>query len=348
MKKIISTIVLAAITSLSHAQIVSIPDANFKQALLSHSPVIDVNNNGQIETTEAQAVTSLGVAEKNIVDMTGIEAFTSLKALYCYANNIKTLSLTKNTQLTTVTCSDNALTQLDISKNTQLSALYCHGNALKTLNLSNNRRLGTLRCSFNQLTSLNVSNNRQIRSLDIEKNQLTTIDVSQNVFLRKLICGMNKLTTINVSANPELIMLLCNSNLLSTLSIANNTKLLDLNTSLNPNLTSICVGTIVPRSNWSIDAHTSYVTNCGTTAARVTSEEASSISVVQGQLSELSVVGLSKGTYTLQVYNTLGQSVYKAENITHTHTIGNELPAGHYMIKIAGKNLAKTIQVVKF
>src|SRR5437868_4105025 len=56
----------------STAQIVNIPDANFKTALLYHWPLIDLNHDGQIQVTEASAATQLNVPSKNIANMTGL------------------------------------------------------------------------------------------------------------------------------------------------------------------------------------------------------------------------------------------------------------------------------------
>ena len=61
------------------AQIVTIPDANFKAALLAHSPVIDLNNDGQIQVSEAVAFTgTMSINSKNIADLTGINAFVNI------------------------------------------------------------------------------------------------------------------------------------------------------------------------------------------------------------------------------------------------------------------------------
>ena len=39
--------------TISQAQIVNIPDANFKNALLNHIPVIDLNGDSEIQISEA-------------------------------------------------------------------------------------------------------------------------------------------------------------------------------------------------------------------------------------------------------------------------------------------------------
>ncbi|MGC4104722.1 hypothetical protein [Ferruginibacter sp.] len=57
------------------AQVVNIPDANFKQALLAANPSIDLNNDGQIQVSEALLVDQIDVNNKNISDLTGIQSF---------------------------------------------------------------------------------------------------------------------------------------------------------------------------------------------------------------------------------------------------------------------------------
>ena len=51
---------------------VNIPDANFKNALLNHDPVIDTNNDGNISVDEAEGFSGeMMLSNKNISDLTG-------------------------------------------------------------------------------------------------------------------------------------------------------------------------------------------------------------------------------------------------------------------------------------
>ncbi len=55
---------------------------HLKHALLNHNPVIDTDDDGEIQCTEAAALFgTLNVANKGIQDMTGIEAFVNITAL---------------------------------------------------------------------------------------------------------------------------------------------------------------------------------------------------------------------------------------------------------------------------
>src|SRR5690606_8328705 len=129
MKHLLLTLALLASFAAS-AQIVNIPDANFKNALLSHNPVIDTNGDEEIQVSEAEAVTEMKVYNKNINDLTGIQSFDNLELLRCDSNNLTTINLSNNIQLVALDCNSNNLTELDISININLKDLYCFHNNL--------------------------------------------------------------------------------------------------------------------------------------------------------------------------------------------------------------------------
>ena len=171
------------------AQNVNIPDANFKNALLNHTPKIDTNNDGEIQVTEASAYKGMiYVGFLSINDLTGIEAFTGIDTLICYNNQLTSLDVSKNTALTELYCTFNLLTSLDVSKNAALTRLECVKNQLTSLDVSKNTALTFLGCYYNQLTSLDVSKNTALITLYCYDNQLTSLDVSKNTALTVLYC----------------------------------------------------------------------------------------------------------------------------------------------------------------
>ncbi len=126
--------------------IVNIPDANFKGALLQHGTggvfagtgVIDTDGDGEICETEAQAYTGrIALPGISVSDLTGIEAFTALTVLDCPLNLLTNIDLSSNTALTWVSFRNNQLTSLDVSANTALTYLECNGNNLTSLNVAN-------------------------------------------------------------------------------------------------------------------------------------------------------------------------------------------------------------------
>jgi hypothetical protein len=159
MKNLILISVTLLLALISNAQIVNIPDPNFKAALLSN-PDINTNADDEIQVSEASAFTGwISVDDMSISDLTGIEAFTALTGLSCGSNQLSILDLSNNTVLAELSCESNQLSTLDLSNNTALEILNCRWNQLTSLNVSNNTALTSLWCHFNQLSTLDVSNN---------------------------------------------------------------------------------------------------------------------------------------------------------------------------------------------
>lgn len=143
------------------SQVVYIPDSNFKNALLNNTPTIDINNDGEIQVSEAQAYGPyLNVGGKNISDLTGIEAFTGLTFLACNGNNLTKLNIDKNINLTVLYCAGNQIEKLSLVKNTQLENLSSWSCNLKTINVANGRN--------SILTTFNVTNNPNLECIQID------------------------------------------------------------------------------------------------------------------------------------------------------------------------------------
>jgi len=253
-KMILLIVLFGAFAKIATAQIVNIPDANFKAALVADL-AINTNADGEIQLSEASAFTgSIDVSYQNITDLTGIETFTNLTELYCHNNQLTSLnvlsntaltvldcgnnmfvglSLSTNIQLQTLFCAHNQITSLNLSNNTQLLAVFCDDNLLTTLDVSNLPSLEGLWCFQNSLSSLIVSNNPQLTDLRCNLNQITDLDVSLNTMLNYLDCSDNQLSSLDVSSNTALKYLYCDINPLSSLNVSTNTALEDLYCSSN-------------------------------------------------------------------------------------------------------------------
>jgi hypothetical protein len=142
MKKIILTVGLVCSTIVAKAQNVYIPDANFKNLLLSLN-FINTNMDGEISEAEALAFSgSLDCSASNISSLEGIQYFNNLTGLNCSNNNLSDLSmLVLNTNLVTLGCAGNQLTSLDVSSNGDLVNLYCNNNLLTSLNVANGNNI---------------------------------------------------------------------------------------------------------------------------------------------------------------------------------------------------------------
>jgi Leucine-rich repeat (LRR) protein len=118
---------------------VNIPDEAFLNALIDLG--IDTNGDGAINTREAEEIPHIDVSEREISDLTGIEAFIDLERLLCWKNHLTVLDVSRNAALTNLYCAFNQLTSLDVSKNTALTVLHCFSNQLSSLDISNNTSL---------------------------------------------------------------------------------------------------------------------------------------------------------------------------------------------------------------
>lgn len=230
---------------MANAQIVNIPDANFKAKLLSASPsnqiasiettnsighvssynVIDTNGDGEIQIWEAEAIKYLNVSSSTISNLAGIENFINLQTLYCGSNLLASIDVTQNLNLKRLNCEINQFTNLDVTQNVNLKYLSCYSNLLANIDVTQNSNLIHFSCGRNQLTNLNVTQNPNITSLSCDSNQLTSIDITQNPNLNNLFIYSNQLTSLDLTQNPNLNVLECTNNQLTTLNLTQNTGL---------------------------------------------------------------------------------------------------------------------------
>jgi hypothetical protein len=283
----------------AYTQNVTIPDANFKAALVNNS---SINNNmdTEIQVSEASVFSgAINVSQLNITDLTGIEAFVLLDSLDCSGNQIAGLDVSANIALTYLNCSGNIdswqdpdipnpfeidnvfvyyINSLDVSANTSLTTLKCNNNGLLNLNTSGLTSLTYLDCSDNKrvafdnsFTSVTISiftfdflSNVALIYLDCGRNELPSLDVSGNTLLTTLNCGWNSLTSLDVSANAELTNLDCRSNFVIGFSPegwpAGMSTLENLNVSANLALTTLkCGGNSLTSLNVSANTALTYL-----------------------------------------------------------------------------------------
>jgi len=203
--------------SIAKAQIVNIPDANFKAKLISLG--IDSNSDGEIQNSEALATHSLNVPNSNISNLTGIESFINLYDLNCSYNQLTNLNISNLTNLDYFDCSHNQLTNLNITGLTNFRTFNCSFNQLTNLDLSNIVIGGNnpdFYCQNNQLTilippSLNLPN-AGISEFNCSNNLLTNLNFS-NMYIFNLACSSNPLVNITLNNCRSFYFFLGNTNL---------------------------------------------------------------------------------------------------------------------------------------
>ncbi|WP_299674668.1 hypothetical protein [uncultured Dokdonia sp.] len=129
-----------------YAQNVNIPDATFKSLLVANT-TINTNGDGEIQMTEATSYTgTISVANQNIQDLTGIEAFTEIVALQAFFNPISNIDISQNTKLTQLLLEQTNISgELDLSMLTQLTDFKGHTTSLTAVNMANGNNVNMTR-----------------------------------------------------------------------------------------------------------------------------------------------------------------------------------------------------------
>ena len=181
------------------------PDRNFRKELCQIFPLVEGDT---IPDKWISYIEKLGLSNKGIKSLKGIENFDALRIL---------------------DCSCNQLTELDVSHNKALTFLDCGSNQLTNIDVSEIPLLEEFGFSHNQLNTINVTHNPELRRLFCNDNPLNSIDVSQNPQLTEFRINDCKLKELDVSNNPNLTILHCNGNDFKKLDLSKNTKLTELN-----------------------------------------------------------------------------------------------------------------------
>jgi len=224
--KFFFTVLLALSSIVAQSQIVTIPDPNFKSALIDEG--VDTNNDGEIQVSEAEAISQLSVSDYNISSLVGIESFINIQQLSCENNMLTSLDVSQNTSLQTLWCRFNMITTLDVTGCTQLATLICTDNQISTIDLSFNPNLYWMDLSFNELVSLDVTQNPALNLFICLENNLTNLDLTQNTNLDRVFLNNNQLTQLDVSNSPGITQLFCSENQLSSLDVSQNPILSNL------------------------------------------------------------------------------------------------------------------------
>ena len=263
MKKITFLLLFIAM-SVQAQSFVNIPDAGFKSYLLAAG--FDTNNDNQIDTNEALAVTSMDVISSEFIfNLTGLSAFTNLTSFKCGGYYFDSIDMTALTHLVTIEfrsaqsvnvsgladlksliLANNSLSSLDLTGLTSLEYLDVSSNSsLLSLDLTQTPNLRQLICNNTFLSSLNLSNLTALTLLKCNDSELNSLTFGANNNLIEIDCSNNNLTSLNVPATTTLVKLNCNNNQIDSLNVASLTGLTFLQCGGN----SIATLNVLPLTN---------------------------------------------------------------------------------------------------
>ena len=219
-----------------NAQIVNIPDTQFKQRLINLG--VDSNGDGEIQVSEALAIDSLSLKNSVSNNLTGIEAFTNLEILDLSGSFGVVFDLSSNVALRKLNCSQCSLTSLDVSSNTQLTELLCFTNDISSIDISQNTALEEFRIDSNELSEINVDNNTNLKILRVRSNNIAQLDVRNLLSLESLRITENNMSVLLLGNKPALTQISASTNRFQSLDLSGCTELRDLTLDTNI-LTSI-------------------------------------------------------------------------------------------------------------
>ncbi|AWI26189.1 T9SS type A sorting domain-containing protein [Flavobacterium pallidum] len=228
------------------AQIINIPDPDFKAWLVQHAVAatnangddyntdVDANDDGEIQMAEAAAVTGLALSTSliddtgNLVSLEGIANFTNLKRLHCDGNSLTSLDVSMIPSLTYLNCGHNQLSSLNISGLSQLKEIWCNSNQLTALNLDGLTGLEELNSQDNHLSTLSFDSIPSVRTLWLSGNEFVTMDLTMLSELQTLSADNNQISQLNVAGLGNLSAISAGYNQLTGLDLDGVEQLDDL------------------------------------------------------------------------------------------------------------------------
>ncbi|MBZ0326129.1 MAG: T9SS type A sorting domain-containing protein [Altibacter sp.] len=232
------------------SQYTLVPDANFEQVLIDLGIDSEGTLDGQFLTTDGIGVSDLIINNRNINDLTGIEAFVDLSQLFAHDNEIDSIDLSLfptamvtlslgNNNLTSIDLTPmnivlnlglyaNNFTELDVSNLSNLAVLEIGSQNIANVNLTNANDLQVLGFSNTAIQNINLSDCSSLRNVYCEGSQIQALDFSSNQSLEWVEAYSTPLTTINLPNNPNLEILDVSNTVLTELDITNCPGLLEL------------------------------------------------------------------------------------------------------------------------
>ncbi|WP_329805521.1 T9SS type A sorting domain-containing protein [Flavobacterium facile] len=254
MKKIIYLLLL--FSAFANAQIVNIPDANFKTKLLEASPsneiastdvpnsngevtsyhTIDTNSDGEIQISEALAIKYLNLQLATISSIDGISSFQNLITFNCRNNMISVIDLSSFQNLKFFNCLSNAVNQLTLPSNNTLLSLEIGYNPLTSLNLNGNVNIFRLNILYTSIPSLDIGSLTNLNEIQYKAGVTDLLNFNNKSNITYLGLSNSTVTSFNFSEFPNLVNLDCHQTNLVSIDLSQNPFLTSLYASYNSSL----------------------------------------------------------------------------------------------------------------
>lgn len=282
MKKIYS-IILMILFPILNAQVVTIPDANFKAKLLTSSSTnavakdlsgnwfaIDANNDGQIQISEALNVSYLFLDQGQITDVTGIKSFSNLETFSSKANHgINQLDLSNMTKLKNIKLEFHYLKGINTLGCPLLETFYMGYNngLISNLDFTQNPGLKKVEFIYNySLGNADFSNLpilEELRIMDTEapnEPYFNSINLSNNLNLKKLVIDKPNLISLTLNPLAYLKNFTLRKTKLTSLDVSTAKLMTQLNVDANTSLTTLNFQTCTSLADLVVTGNTAMTT----------------------------------------------------------------------------------------
>ncbi len=336
-------------------QVVNIPDPIFKFKLLQHDPIIDLNLDGEIQQSEAEAfsgfmdISYVAGDPGYIHDVTGLEAFINLDEFKASYQQIATIDVSGNSLLRMFDASGNVYTSLSFTNHPLLEAFQSNFGNLESLDISGAPNLIFLNAQGNDLMQIDLSANPNLQGVELDNNPIVSFDFSQNFFLRYLNCQNSGATTLDLSNNPFLISIDCRGNQeLTYINVRNgNNEGLNLTGSGPschfqdlPLLEMVCLDTIdSPLADFieeQVEHDVFFMEECVLSVKKTQKEW---VTIYPNPVTDILNIHSQNAIQQITMFNLLGQEVFKGISFElETHINFDRFSSGLYLLQVMTNN----------
>ncbi|MDQ0065781.1 DUF7619 domain-containing protein [Chryseobacterium lathyri] len=235
------------------AQIVNIPDPQFKAKLLSGTATnhitqdlagnwipMDLNNDGEIQLSEAANIRDITIYSPNgnqfqISSIEGVKSFTNLEYLdVSDCPSLLSVDISGMQKVKLVSFTDNInMTSANFTGCPVLENINVSNANIVNLDISNLPKMNVLTCTGGKVQTINFTGSTTIKYLLCSNNNISSINVSSLADLYRFNISGNLLTNLDVSNLTKLEDLVCSSNQLTSINLQNTPKLKSLEASYN-------------------------------------------------------------------------------------------------------------------
>lgn len=208
MKKTI-LILLLTNTFIFYSQTIEFNNEKLFNVILKKYPDIDINNDLQIQKSEADKLKKIDLMEHNIDDISDLKYFENLEYLSLTINNIKNLKLNDFLYLKEIYCARNLLSVLEITNLPSLELLACGLNDLKNVKIEKCPKLEYLNLMDNKIEYIDLSSFSNLKYLTIDNNKLENLDLSKNKEIIQIDLKNNNLKELDLKNNDKLNLNIC-------------------------------------------------------------------------------------------------------------------------------------------